>query len=103
VQPLYLSQRPAAVLDLARVMASHVGNLEPCNVHLDYATGRTVEEDEFKHPLRMEPDSGTTNIRTTSSQHWQRWLDVEHRCVVPATTFSEYGKERAPDGTLLLH
>lgn len=34
-------------------------------------------------------DSGVTNIRNTASPHWQRWLGVEHRCLVPFTSFSE--------------
>jgi putative SOS response-associated peptidase YedK len=51
---------------------------------------------DFPELLRMEPDSGTTNIRNVASRHWQRWLGVEHRCVVPFTSFSEY--ERGDDG-----
>lgn len=51
------------------------------------AKGKTVNVKEL---LRMEPDSGTTNIRNTSSKHWKRWLDPEHRCLVPFTSFSEY-------------
>jgi len=39
---------------------------------------------------RMEPDSGTTNIRNVNSAHWKRWLGPEHRCLVPFTSFSEY-------------
>lgn len=36
-----------------------------------------------------------TIARTTfPCQHWCRWLDVESRCVVPATAFSEYGSVR---------
>ncbi len=34
-------------------------------------------------------DPGVTNIRNVSSPHWRRWLDVEHRCLVPFTSFSE--------------
>lgn len=34
-------------------------------------------------------DAGVTNIRNTSSPHWRRWLGVEHRCLVPFTSFSE--------------
>ncbi len=45
---------------------------------------------EFKELLRLEPDSGVTNIRNTSSKHWQRWLGPENRCLVPFTSFSEY-------------
>ena len=53
------------------------------------AKGKSVNFDEL---LRMEPDSGTTNIRNTSSKHWKRWLGTEHRCVVPFTSFSEFNK-----------
>ncbi|MCA6121206.1 SOS response-associated peptidase family protein [Bradyrhizobium sp. WSM 1704] len=49
--------------------------------------GKTVD---FKELLRMEPDSGTTNIRNTSSKHWKRWLGPDNRCLVPLTSFSEY-------------
>ena len=34
-------------------------------------------------------DPGVTNIRNTASAHWRRWLGVEHRCIVPFTSFSE--------------
>src|ERR1700736_3467847 len=58
------------------------------------ANGKTVDFDEL---LKMEPDSGTTNIRNTTSKHWKRWLGVENRCVVPFTSFSEFNKERGGD------
>jgi putative SOS response-associated peptidase YedK len=51
------------------------------------AKGKTVD---FKQLLRMEPDTGTTNIRNVSSAHWKRWLGPEHRCLAPFTSFSEY-------------
>jgi putative SOS response-associated peptidase YedK len=51
------------------------------------AKGKPVD---FKELLRMEPDSGTTNIRNVNSSHWRRWLDQEHRCLVPFNSFSEY-------------
>ncbi|MGN6424237.1 MAG: SOS response-associated peptidase [Asticcacaulis sp.] len=34
-------------------------------------------------------DSGVTNVRNTASPHWRRWLEVENRCAVPATSFCE--------------
>ncbi|MDP5308640.1 SOS response-associated peptidase [Paracoccus spongiarum] len=34
-------------------------------------------------------DPGVTNIRNTRSPHWRRWLGIEHRCLVPFTSFSE--------------
>jgi putative SOS response-associated peptidase YedK len=58
------------------------------------AKGKPVD---FKELLRLEPDIGTTNIRNLNSKHWQRWLGVESRCVVPFTSFSE--NEVLPDGS----
>lgn len=51
------------------------------------AKGKAVD---FKELLRMEPDSGATNIRNVNSVHWKRWLGPENRCLVPFTSFSEY-------------
>lgn len=51
----------------------------------------------FKELVRLEPDRGTTNIRNTASAHWRRWLGVEHRCVVPLTSFSEHSKAHGGD------
>jgi putative SOS response-associated peptidase YedK len=45
---------------------------------------------DFPTLLRMEPDSGTTNIRNTPSKHWRRWLEPANRCLVPFTSFSDY-------------
>jgi putative SOS response-associated peptidase YedK len=58
------------------------------------AKGQSVDFDAL---LRMEPDSGTTNIRNTTSKHWHRWLGIENRCVVPFMSFSEFNKERGGD------
>jgi putative SOS response-associated peptidase YedK len=37
-----------------------------------------------------QTDPGVTNVRNATSPHWRRWLSVEHRCLVPFTSFSEY-------------
>jgi putative SOS response-associated peptidase YedK len=58
------------------------------------AKGKPVD---FKQLLRMEPDSGTTNIRNTASKHWKRWLEPANRCVVPFTSFSEFNKAEGGD------
>jgi putative SOS response-associated peptidase YedK len=58
------------------------------------AKGKTVD---FKELLRMEPDSGTTNIRNVKSKHWTRWLAPENRCVVPFNSFSEFNKAEGGD------
>jgi putative SOS response-associated peptidase YedK len=42
-------------------------------------------------------DPGVTNVRNVASPHWQRWLGVESRCVVPLTSFSE--NEALPNGS----
>ncbi|SEI02142.1 hypothetical protein SAMN05216228_101655 [Rhizobium tibeticum] len=38
--------------------------------------------------LRMEPDYGT-NVRNLALPHWKSWFGVEHRCLVPVTSFAE--------------
>lgn len=58
------------------------------------AKGQAVD---FKELLRLEPDSGTTNIRNTASRHWQRWLGPTNRCLVPFTSFSEFNKAAGGD------
>jgi putative SOS response-associated peptidase YedK len=58
------------------------------------ARGKQVD---FKELLRMEPDSGITNIRNTSSRHWKPWLGVENRCLVPMSSFSEFNRDAGGD------
>jgi putative SOS response-associated peptidase YedK len=58
------------------------------------ANGQPID---FKELLRMEPDSGTTNIRNTAGRHWQRWLAQANRCVVPFTSFSEFNRTAGGD------
>jgi putative SOS response-associated peptidase YedK len=58
------------------------------------AKGKLVD---FRELLRMEPDSGTTNIRKVESKHWTRWLGPQHRCVVPFNSFSEFNKAEGGD------
>jgi putative SOS response-associated peptidase YedK len=54
-------------------------------------------EVDFDALLRMEPDSGTTNVRNISSAHWKPWLGVESRCLVPFTSFSEFDQAARQD------
>jgi putative SOS response-associated peptidase YedK len=58
------------------------------------AKGKAVD---FTELLRMEPDSGTANIRNVHSKHWTRWLGAENRCLVPFTSFSEFNKDAGGD------
>jgi putative SOS response-associated peptidase YedK len=52
---------------------------------------------DFKQLLRLEPDSGTTNIRNVKSKHWTRWLGAENRCVVTFNSFIEFNKAEGGD------
>lgn len=54
------------------------------------AKGKAVD---FNALLRMEPDGGVTNIRNLKSKHWTRWTGIEHRCIVPFTSFSEFNRD----------
>lgn len=56
------------------------------------AKGKTVSDEEFKALLAVEPDPGITNVRKLDSKHWTRWSGIEHRCVVPMTSFAEWDK-----------
>ena len=59
------------------------------------AKGKLIGHDAFAELVKMEPDSGTTNVRNTASAHWKRWLEPSHRCLVPFTAFSEPGRDAA--------
>ncbi|QRM44620.1 SOS response-associated peptidase [Rhizobium sp. BG4] len=50
------------------------------------AKGKAIDMDEL---IRMEPDRGVTNVRKLNLPHWRRWFGIEHRCIVPVTTFAE--------------
>lgn len=50
------------------------------------AKGLTVDMEEL---IRMEPDRGTPNVRKLNLPHWKRWFGIEHRCLVPITSFAE--------------
>ncbi|MFA4899048.1 MAG: SOS response-associated peptidase family protein [Brevundimonas sp.] len=52
-------------------------------------------EVDFQKILEFEPDSGTTNVRNTSSSHWRPHLSPASRCLVPFTAFSEPGRDPA--------
>jgi putative SOS response-associated peptidase YedK len=44
---------------------------------------------DLEELIWMEADRGTTNVRKLTFPHWNRWLGVEHRCLVPVTSFAE--------------
>ena len=98
-----------AILDFTRALLAQIGNLPPSlDIHPDYAApivrngeggARELVNARWGMPtppqyLKGVTDSGVTNIRNPKSPHWRSWLSVQHRCVVPATAFSEWAGEK---------
>jgi putative SOS response-associated peptidase YedK len=92
------------ILDWTRARRDRSGNLEPAlDVFPDYPAPVVRNgEDGARELVRLRwgmptppervkgnADRGTTNIRNPSYAHWRRWMGIEHRCVVPATSFAE--------------
>ena len=102
-QPMLPGIFPDHVAPIVRTSADGVRELAPARwgmpsskkAILDAATTRAGKlrargkEVDFAELLKMEPDKGTTNVRRTESRHWEPWLGVESRCMVPFTSFSE--------------
>ena len=101
-----------AIREFTRAMTDRAGNLPPMpGVFPDYAApivrnqpdGRELAMARWGMPSPAfalngrKTDPGVTNVRNVASPHWRRWLGVEHRCVVPFTSFSE--NAALPDGS----
>ena len=99
-----------AIRELTRAMHDQTGNLPPLpGIFPDYpapivrnqSEGRelTVARWEMPSPVfalkGRNSDPGVTNVRNVAAPHWRRWLQIENRCVVPFTSFSE--NEVLPD------
>lgn len=101
-----------AIRDLIEITHFREGNLPPSiNVHPD-RTGPVIRVDsDGERELAMstwgmptpeehldgKPDKGVTNVRKTWIPHWQQWLGISNRCLVPATAFSEYEQSADPE------
>ena len=100
-----------AIRELAGAMRDRTGNLPLMpGIYPDYGApvvrnqleGRELTLARWGMPSPIaslkgrKSDAGVTNIRNVKSPHWRCWLGIEHRCVVPFTSFSEY--EALPDG-----
>ena len=68
-------------------MAPIIRHGEDHRLHLARARWGMPTPPTFLVGKRTDP--GVTNIRNLASPHWRRWLGVEHRCLVPFTSFSE--------------
>ncbi|MDP9790768.1 putative SOS response-associated peptidase YedK [Agrobacterium tumefaciens] len=62
------------------------------------AKGKPFDLEEL---IRMEADRGTTNVRKLNFPHWTRWFGVEHRCLVPVTSFAEPDPASKQDGGIV--
>lgn len=93
-----------AIREWARTMRDIMGNLEPSTDIYPNTPGPVVRNalDGQRELVRLlwgmpsppervkgKADYGTTNVRKTNYFHWQPYLGVEHRCVVPVTSFAE--------------
>ncbi|MCK1617425.1 SOS response-associated peptidase family protein [Bradyrhizobium sp. 159] len=102
-----ITTNQAAIMALFRVVNRYIGNLPAMpSVFPDYPAPVVRRSENSGRELAMmrwgmppPPRVGgppVTNIRNTSSPHWRAWLRPEHRCLVPANSFSEYAPEPNP-------
>lgn len=100
-----LTKGQQAILELAGAMIDRTGNLPPMpGIYPDYSApivrhgvdGRELALARWGMPSPVfalegkKTDPGVTNVRNVASPHWRRWTGVEHRCLVPFTSFSEW-------------
>ena len=93
-----------AIRRLFKVAVDNTGNLpSKPSIYPDYAAaivrnstaGRELTMARWGMPTPPEylvgkkTDASVTNIRNVRSKHWRPWLGVEHRCLVPFTSFAE--------------
>lgn len=99
-----------AVRQWTRTLRDILGNLEPSiDIYPNRPPGPVVRnasdgQRELANLLWGMPtpvehvkgnaDYGTTNVRKTHLAYWQQYLGVEHRCVVPVTSFAEPSPEK---------
>lgn len=107
-----LTSNQQAIRDFIDITRYREGNLPPSiSVHPDRQAPVIRVDREGERELTLstwgmptpeehldgKPDKGVTNVRKTWLPHWQQWLGVRHRCLVPATAFSEYELEPDPE------
>jgi putative SOS response-associated peptidase YedK len=106
-----ITKSQQAIRELANAMVDRTGNLASMpGVFPDYSApivrngldGRELVLARWGMPSPTfalkgrNSDPGVTNVRNVASPHWRRWLGLDHRCLVPFTSFSE--NEALPDG-----
>lgn len=94
-----------AIRDLFDIELDSTGNLRsfpaifPDNeapVIRNTAAGRELLLMRWGFPPPPKGYLPVTNIRNVSSPFWRAWMKPEYRCLVPATSFSEYAPEPDP-------
>lgn len=82
----------------------------PAVVVREVAGARALDVMRWGFPHQVRGRSGkvlnkpVTNVRNLASRFWRSALaDPERRCLVPVTSFSEYGQVRGADGKLPCH
>ncbi|RUW24955.1 SOS response-associated peptidase [Mesorhizobium sp. M1E.F.Ca.ET.041.01.1.1] len=93
-----------AIREWTRAMRDIMGNLEPSLDVYPNMPGAVVRNapDRQREVAKLlwgmptpaervkgKADYGTTNIRNPQYGHWQQYVGVENRCVVPVTSFAE--------------
>lgn len=101
-----ITKNQDAMRRLFKVARDSTGNLPPMpGVFPDYPApvvrNAATERELIMMRWAMPPPpkfggAPVTNIRNTSSPHWRGWLKPENRCLVPASSFSEYAAEANP-------
>jgi len=99
-----LTTTQQAVLEWTRAMRDLAGNFEPSFDIYPNQPGPVVRNapDGERALARLlwglptpaervkgKADPGTTNVRNPQYAHWQQFVGIEHRCVVPVTSFAE--------------
>jgi putative SOS response-associated peptidase YedK len=101
-----ITKNQDAIRQLFKVQRDSAGNLPSMpGVFPDYEGPVVRNHAEGRELIKMRwgmpppPKFGgppVTNIRNTSSPHWRGWLKPESRCLVPASSFSEYAPKPNP-------
>ncbi|TIP03230.1 MAG: SOS response-associated peptidase [Mesorhizobium sp.] len=93
-----------AIREWTRAMRDIMGNLEPSldvYPNMPGAVVRNAPDGQRElakllwgmptpvERVKGKADYGTTNIRNPQYGHWQQYVGVENRCVVPVTSFAE--------------
>jgi putative SOS response-associated peptidase YedK len=100
-----------AMRQFIRSLRDMYGNLEPSlDVYKNFAAPivrlgkdgeREIARAQFGLPtdpqnIKGNYDPGQSNIRHPHYHHWQQYWGLEHRCVVPATSFAEPAPVKDP-------